>query len=214
MTAEECIGNRTRKLSAGLLKALKKRAFEGYFVETADEARELALSMIPEGSTVGYGGSYTVDQTGLKEVLRDGNYHLLDRDTAQTQEEKDALCRAAFGADVYLASANALTEDGVIINIDGNNTRVAPIGWGPKSVILIVGRNKLARNVEDGYARAKYTASPINAGRLVTATPCAVTGECAMCTSPECICCSIVFTRFSRQPGRIKVILVNEDLGF
>ena len=214
MTADECIRARTRKLAEKLSPALKKRFFEGYFAETAEEAKALALSMIPEGGTVAYGGSRSVDEIGLKDAVRNGGYRLIDRDNAKSEEEREDLYRQAFYADVFLASANALPEDGVIINIDGNNSRVAPIGFGPKSVILIVGRNKLARDVDDGYARAKYLASPVNAGRLNTATPCTVTGKCSMCTSPECICCSVVFTRFTRQPGRIKVILVNEDLGF
>lgn len=140
---------------------------------------------------------------------------VLDREGAPTPEEKKRLEKMIMSeCDYFISSANAMSEDGVIVNIDGNSNRVAAICYGPEHVLMIVGMNKVVRTKEDAYQRAKYIAAPINAQRFGLDTPCAKLGKCMDCQLEQCICCQILTTRYSRHKGRIKVILVNEDLGF
>ena len=150
-------------------------------------------------------------EIGLVEALKNGNYNFLDRDKA---EDKRAAMLAAYDADIFLSSANAMTEDGVLINIDGNSNRVSAIAQGPKKVIFIVGMNKVCNDVDAAMKRARNVAAPTNAQRFGLSTPCAKTGSCMNCKSPDTICCQILITRYSRHEGRIHVILVNDSLGF
>ena len=150
-------------------------------------------------------------EIGLVDTLKAGNYNFIDRDAA---EDKRAAMLAAYDADVFLASANAMTEDGVIINIDGNANRVSAIAQGPRKVVFIVGMNKICNDVDGAMKRARNVAAPINAQRFGLSTPCAKTGSCMNCKSPDTICCQFLITRFSRHADRIHVILVNDNLGF
>lgn len=195
-------------------EACKKRAMDAWYFSTKEEAVEKILELINEGDTVSWGGSETLKEIGIKEKLREGNYNLLDRDTVNTVEEKKEIARKAFFADYFLTSANAMTADGVLINIDGTGNRVAATIFGPENVIFVCGINKIEADKEKAIARAKNKAAAINAQRFSVSTPCAVTGVCGNCLSDECICCQIVETRKSRIKGRIKVIIVGESLGF
>jgi hypothetical protein len=157
------------------------------------------------------GGGMSVHEIGLVKALKEGNYNFIDRDE---YEDKRAAMLAAYDADVFLASANAMTEDGVLVNIDGNANRVSAIAQGPKKVVLIVGMNKVCSDVDGAMKRARNVAAPINAQRFGLKTPCSATGSCMNCKSPDTICCQFLITRYSKHPGRIHVILVNECLGF
>lgn len=201
---------RFEKLAPAVIAALEKRNHSAFYAATKEEACKLALSMIPEGSSIGWGGTMSAVAVGIIPALEAGNYKLLDR----AKGSSDDVMREIFFADFFLGSANALSEDGVIVNIDGFCNRIAAMAFGPKNVILFVGRNKVVRTADDAYQRAKYIAAPINAGRFDIKTPCKTTGKCADCLSPDCICCQVLTTRFSRIKSRYKVILINEDLGF
>ena len=194
-----------------VVKGLESRNMSGYSAKDCKEALEKALEIIAQGDTVTMGGAMSAHQIGLVDALKKGNYNFIDRDEAEDQR---AAMLAAYDADVFLASANAMTEDGVIVNIDGNANRVSAIAQGPKKVLFIVGRNKICSDVDAAMKRARNVAAPINAQRFNINTPCAVTGACADCKSADTICCQFLITRYSRTPGRIHVILVNEDLGF
>ena len=207
------IKKRYDKAGPVVVEAMKKRGFEAYYVSTAEEAREKALEIIPENSVVSWGGSITIDGIGLKQAVIDRGCKVINRDEAESPEERVELMRKALTCDVFLMSANAISEDGQLVNIDGNGNRVAALCYGPKEVIVVAGMNKVAGNLEEAYARARKFAAPVNAQRFNLATPCGKTGLCADCLSPECICSQIVVTRRS-SGGRIKVILVGEELGF
>ena len=205
---------RNEALGRRVVKALEARNMEAYYAETREEAVRRALELIPEGSTINMGGSATVRECGLTDAVCCGNYIFYDRDRAETPEEKTEIALKAFTCDWYLGSVNAMTEDGVIVNVDGNANRIAAYAFGPKNVLLIVGMNKVVKTEEDAMHRARNEAAPINAQRFGIDTPCVKNGSCFDCKSPECICCQIMITRFSRIPKRIKVILVDENLGF
>ena len=207
----EFITKRNELLAQKVIKGLASRNMCGHYASTREEALEVALSLIPEGSSVTMGGSMSVHEIGLKDALVEGNYQFIDRDA---YEDKRAAMLAAYDADVFLASANAITEDGVIVNIDGNANRVSAIAQGPRKVIFVVGMNKVCDDVDGAMKRARNVAAPINAQRFGLATPCAKTGSCMNCKSPDTICCQFLITRFSRHEGRIHVVLVNDDLGF
>jgi L-lactate utilization protein LutB len=196
-----------------VVKALKSRRFEAYFCETAEEAAKMALSLIPEGSSVSWGGSLTIREIGLLDRINAGNYILIDRDKAETPEERYEIMRRGFFCDTYLTSVNALSEDGILVNVDGIGNRVAAMTFGPKNVVVIAGMNKLCPSEEDAERRARKFASPANSIRLELNTPCVKTGLCSDCKSADCICTYIIKTRMSRPEGRIKVILVGEQLG-
>ena len=204
---------RNKLLAEQVIKALESRNMEAYYAENKEEALAKALELMPEGSSVAWGGSMSIKEIGLTQAVHDGNYVVYDRDLATTPEEKTEITKKAFFSDYFLASTNAISEDGILVNIDGISNRVAAIAFGPKNVIMIVGMNKVVRSEEDAMARAKHIAAPINAQRFGK-TPCTVTGKCSECKSPGCICCQTMITRFSLAPKRIKVILVNEELGF
>ena len=208
---DERITKRNALLVQKVIRGLGSRNMTGHYAATRQEALELALTLIPEGSAVTMGGGMSVHEIGLVDALKAGPYDFIDRDE---YEDKRAAMLKAYDADVFLASANAITEDGVIVNIDGNANRVSAIAQGPRKVILIVGMNKVCSDVDGAMKRARNVAAPINAQRFGLSTPCAKTGSCMNCKSPDTICCQFLITRFSRHPGRIHVILVNDNLGF
>lgn len=214
MTAEELIFTRNEKLAGVILKELKSRNMNGYYAKDRAEALDICRKLIPEGSTVTRGGSMTCDQIGLTDELRKGNYDFRDREKSMTPEDKRALELFAYEADVFVGSANAITEDGILVNIDGNSNRVSAYAYGPRKLVLIVGMNKVAPDLDAALKRARNTAAPINAQRFGLDTPCAKTGKCFDCKSPDSICCNFLVTRFSRNPERIHVVLVNDNLGF
>lgn len=198
-----------------LVKNLKARFFDACYCATKEEALQQALALIPEGSAVGWGGCMSAEQIGLVEAVRSGNFNTIDRDTAKTPEERVDLMRRALLSDVFLTGANAISLDGQMVNVDGNGNRVAAIVYGPKSVIVVAGMNKVVDTLEDAVTRARTVAAPINKQRFPNApTPCLVTGSCANCKSEGSICNQILITRSTRPAGRIKFILVGEDLGF
>ncbi len=207
----ENIFKRNELLAQKVIKGLKSRNMEGYYAAGKEAALALALSLIPEGSSVTMGGGISVHEIGLVDALKNGNYHFIDRDA---YEDRRAAMLMAYDADVFLSSANAITEDGVMVNIDGNSNRVSAIAQGPRKVVFIVGMNKVCDDVDGAMKRARNVAAPINAQRFGLSTPCAKTGACMNCKSPDNICCQFLITRFSRHKDRIHVILVNDSLGF
>lgn len=205
---------RNDALGTRLVKALESRNMEAYYVKTKEEALQKALELIPEGSQVSWGGTVSAQEIGLTKALHAGNYDVLDRELVQTVEEKEAIAHQALNCDWFIGSSNAVSEDGILVNIDGNSNRVAAFAYGPKNVLLIVGMNKVVKTAEDALSRARNEAAPINAQRFPLETPCRKNGMCFDCKSPQTICCQILITRFSRVKDRIKVILVDENLGF
>ena len=203
-----------KNLATTVLKGLEKRHMEGYYCDSIEEAKKLALSMVPADSSVSFGGSVTLDETGVLAALRSrDDITLYDRATATTPEENKKIMHDALSCDYYFMSSNAITTDGELINIDGNGNRVAALIYGPENVIIIAGMNKIVTSVEKGIIRTRNVASPQNCIRLDKDTPCKVNGVCGNCLK-DTICDQIVITRASRVPKRIKVILVGEDLGF
>ena len=198
-------------LAEKLIRELKSRNMTGYYAHTKEEALEQALALIPEGATITMGGSMSVKEIGLEAALKAGNYEFYDRDE-EPDKRKAALF--AYDCDVFLASTNAISEDGVLVNIDGNANRVSAMAFGPRKVIYIVGMNKVAKDVDAAMKRARGEAATINAQRFGLSTPCAKTGSCMNCRQPDTICCQFLITRYSKHNDRIHVILVNEQLGF
>lgn len=201
-------------LAEKTIEGLEKRNMQGFYAENKEEAVKIALSLIPEGSVVSWGGSATLQETGLINTLKNNNYQCLDRDDAENREEKEEIAHKALNADYYLMSTNAMTIDGQLINIDGNGNRVAALIYGPKNVIIVTGINKICDTYDSALSRARNKASIPNVIRFDCNTPCKKTGKCMDCLSPETVCCQFVHTRFSRIKDRIKVIIVGENLGF
>ncbi len=208
---DERIKKRNELLAQTVIKGLESRNMSGYYAGSAKEALDKALALIPEGSTVTMGGCMSAAEIGLTDALKDGNYDFIDRDK---ETDKRAAMLKAYDADVYIASCNAMTSDGILVNIDGNSNRVSAIAQGPKKVVFIVGMNKVCSDVDSAMKRARNVAAPINVQRFDLNTPCAKTGTCMDCKSPDTICCQFLITRFSRHKDRIHVIMVNENLGF
>ena len=205
---------RNKMLGEKIIKGLESRNMEGYYAENAEEALAKALEWIPEGSSVAWGGSMSIGEIGLKQAICEGNYQAYNRDAAKSPEEKRKIELITYDCDFFLASSNAITEDGVLVNVDGMANRVSAIANGPRNVIMIVGMNKVVKDVDNALSRARNEAAPINAQRFQLDTPCAKTGACFDCKSPDTICCQILITSYSKVPKRIKVILVNDELGF
>lgn len=203
-----------KNTAASIISHLKKRGMSGYFCETSEDVKSKITELIPDGSSVTWGGSETLVEAGVMDLLKDGNYDLIDRKSAKTPEESRALYGRIVCADYFLTGTNAITLDGQLINTDGFGNRVACLITGPAHVIVVAGMNKVCANVDDGIRRIHTKAAPPNAIRVGAKTPCASTGVCHDCLSPDCICCQTVITRKSRQPGRIIVILTAEELGF
>ena len=208
------VSMRNEKIGKKVCEALNSRGFCACYCNTKQDALIKALSFIPEGKTVSWGGCKSAEEIGLIEAVKNGNYTVLDRDTAQTPEERQQIMKQALTCDVFLSGTNAITETGELVNIDGMGNRVAAMTYGPNSVIVIAGMNKLVSNVMDAANRARTTAAPINAQRFDIKTPCKIDGACHDCNSPDSICSYIVRTRRCKPEGRIKVILVGESLGF
>ena len=202
-----------KKRGAILVKNLQSRHFEAYYCGTKEEALAKALELIPKGASVGWGGVMSAAQIGLLDAVRRGDYHAIDRERCTTQEEKLQAAKDSMFADVFLTSANGLSLEGEMVNIDGTGNRVAPIVYGPKEILVIAGMNKVCDTLEDAITRARTVAAPLNQQRFMLNNPCTVTGTCADCKSETCICNQILITRHCRPMGRIKFILVGEDLG-
>ena len=207
----ENVYHRNELLAQKVIKGLESRNMSGYYAADREEALRIALSLIPEGASVTMGGSASVSEIGLLDALKAGNYCYFDRSTAP---DSRAGVLAAYDADVFLSSANAITEDGILVNIDGNANRVSCLAYGPKKVVLIVGMNKVCPDPDSAIKRARNVAAPINAQRFGLSTPCSKTGSCMNCKSPDPICCQFLLTRYSRHADRIHVVLVNDALGF
>lgn len=207
----ENITKRNNLLAQKVIKGLESRNMSGYYAATKEEALKIALELIPKGSSVTMGGAMSAHEIGLVEALKGPDYNFIDRDKAT---DKRAAMLAAYDADFFLSSANAMTEDGIMVNVDGNANRVSAIAQGPKKVIFIVGMNKITKDVDSAMKRARNVAAPINAQRFGLSTPCTSTGSCMDCKSPDTICCQILITRYSKHKDRIHVILVNDNLGF
>lgn len=201
---------RNERLAQTVIKGLQSRNMTGYYAEDKEAALKQALELIEENSTISMGGCMSAHEIGLVQALQEGNYQYLDR---SKMEPREGLL-AAYDSDVFLSSANAMTSDGILVNIDGNSNRVSCIAQGPKKVIFIVGMNKVCDDLDSAMKRARNVAAPINAQRFEVKTPCKETGKCFDCKSPDTICCQFLITRYSRHTGRIHVILVNDNLGF
>lgn len=203
-----------RNAAEGIIKNLEKRNMEGYYFDDSASCVEAILNMMEEGSVVSWGGSESVKECGLMDAIQGDKYILIDRMTAKSPEEAREIFAKTVMADYYLMSTNAITMDGELINIDGNGNRLACLIHGPKHIIMVVGMNKLVSTVQEGYDRVRDIATPANTVRLNKNTPCAHTGRCGDCLSPDCICNQVVVTRRSGHPGRIKVFFVAEELGY
>ncbi len=207
----ENITKRNDLLAQKVIKGLQSRNMSGYYAADKESALKCALSLIPEGSVVTMGGAMSAHEIGLVDAITNGNYTFVDRH--KIKDPKEAIL-SSYTADIFLSSTNAITEDGVLVNIDGNSNRVSAIAQGPDKVIFIVGMNKVCSDVDGAMKRARNVAAPINAQRFDLDTPCQKTGACYDCKSPDTICCQFLITRFSRHKDRIHVILVNDNLGF
>lgn len=207
---DQFVNKRNELLAQKVIKGLESRNMTGYYAANKEEALQKALELIPEGSTVTMGGAMSAVEIGLVDAVMNGNYTFLNRNE---MEPREALLKG-YDADVFLTSANAMTDDGVLVNIDGNANRVSYIANGPKKVVVIVGLNKVCSDIDHAMKRARNVAATTNAQRFEVNTPCKKTGTCANCKSPDTICCQFLITRFSRHAGRIQVILVNDVLGF
>lgn len=206
----ENMRKRNEQLAKTVIKGLNSRNMSGYYAADKEEAVKLALELIPEGSTVAMGGCMTAHEIGLIQALENKKYHYINRDK---MTPRDSLM-AAYDADVFLSSANAITSDGIMVNIDGNSNRVSCIAQGPKKVVFLIGMNKVCSDLDSAMKRARNVAAPANAQRFDIKTPCKETGRCFDCKSPDTICCQILTTRYSRHEGRIHVILINDVLGY
>ena len=208
---DQNLQKRNELLAETVIKGLKSRNMTGYYAATKEEALKQVMDLIPEGGTVTMGGCMSAHEIGAVEALKAGNYNFIDRDE---YEDKRKAMLLAYDADVFLSSANAMTDDGILVNIDGNANRVSCIAQGPKKVFFIVSLNKVMSDLDSAMKRARNVAAPANAQRFNIDTPCKKTGKCFDCKSPTTICCQMLITRYSMHPGRINVVLVNDELGF
>ena len=202
---------RNELLAQKVIKGLESRNITGYYAESKEAALARALELIPEGSTICMGGCMSAVEIGLVKAVKEGNYNYVDR--TEAKDPREAMLKA-YNADVFLSSVNAMTNDGELVNIDGNSNRVSAIAFGPKKVVFIVGMNKVCGDLDEAVARARNVAAVANAQRFDIDTPCKKTGACANCKAAQTICCNFLITRYSKHPGRMHVILVNDSLGF
>ena len=205
------ITKRNELLAQKVIKGLQSRNMTGYYAATREEALRIALSLIEKGSSVTMGGALSAHEIGLVDAVKTGDYRFIDRNA---YADKRQAMLDAYDADWFLSSVNAMSDDGELVNIDGNANRVSAIAQGPKHVLFIVGMNKVCSDLDSAMKRARGVAAPTNAQRFGLSTPCAKTGACMNCKSPDTICCQFLITRFSRHKDRIHVILVNDNLGF
>jgi L-lactate utilization protein LutB len=205
---------RNAKLGPKVAEALKKRFFDAWYFDDPAEAVNKVVSLIPRDHTVSWGGSMTVAGLGIQERLAQEGYKLLDRDKAPTPEARVEIMRQALLCDTFLTGTNAISEDGQLVNIDGNGNRVAAMIFGPRQVIVAAGINKVAKTLDDALVRARTIAAPLNVQRFPgLQTPCNTSGSCANCASQNTVCNYLVTTRLCKPAGRIKVILIGKDLG-
>lgn len=198
-----------------IIENLKKRQMEGYYCPTRADAVQKAMELVAKDSSVTFGGSMTLSEAGIMDALHNrDDITFYDRSKAATPEEVQKIYREAFFCDYYFMSTNAITLDGELVNIDGNGNRVAALVFGPANVIIVCGMNKISTDIDEAIARVRNIAAPPNCNRLDRKTPCAVTGKCGDCLSPDCICNHTVITRRSGTPGRIKVLFIGEELGY
>lgn len=191
-----------------------KRFFESYYCPTKEDAKNKALSLIEEGSSVAWGGSMSIIECGLLDAVKTGNYIVYDRDLASTPEERQEIMKKSSCADTFLMSSNAVSLQGELVNIDGTGNRLGALCFGPKQVIVIVSLNKVMPDLDSAIKRARNAASPINAQRFNLDTPCTKKGACYDCLNEDCICAQMLITRICRPKNRIKIIFCGEDLGF
>lgn len=197
-----------------IIQNLSKRQMEGYYCKDKKTALEKSLELMPKGSSIAWGGSMTLLETGLMDAIQNGDYKIINRDLATNLDEQRKVYGEICTSDYFLMSTNAITLDGQLINIDGRGNRLAFLCYGPQNVIILTGMNKIVSDVESGFKRARDIAAPPNTVRLNRKTPCSVTGKCEDCYSPDCICGQFLVTRRSAVPDRIKVILIGEELGY
>lgn len=201
-------------LAKTMIKNLKNRNITGhYFDSSADLCAYLAKDL-PANAVISWGGSESIKESGVMDLLQSGHYSLIDRTTARNPQEAREIFSRTVLSDYYFMSTNAITLDGELVNIDGNGNRIAALAQGPAHVYIIVGRNKVSATVADAIDRVRNIAAPANVQRLSNKTPCFATGRCGDCQSPQCICSHTVITRHSCHKDRIHVFLVNEDLGY
>ncbi len=209
---------RNELLASKLINSLKKRNFKAYFCRNKHEANELILKSVSKDEIISWGGSITIDELGIKNILKENNYKLIDRDSAETNKEKEDLIIKSITSDVFLMSANAVSEDGEIVNIDKKGNRIAALCFGAERVFIVIGVNKIVKSLNDAVSRARNIAAPVNAQRIADIikmnTPCTSNGSCADCKTEDSICSNILITRLSCPKNRITVIIVNEELGF
>ena len=204
---------------------LKKNNMDFYYAPTKEDVKGIVKNLLKNGDVVTHGGSMTLKQCGITSLLNSGDYKYIDR-SAVDEDKLEQVYRASFSADVYLTSANAITESGVLYNVDGNSNRIAAIAYGPKTVIVVAGYNKIVKDLDEAILRVKRDAAPPNCQRLGNATYCFNPGECVSikdkaasemcdgCSSDDRICCNYLVSAFQRHKGRIKVIIVGDTLGY
>ncbi len=202
------------KAGPKVAEALNKRFFEAYYCSDRESGLQKVLELIPQNHVVSWGGTSTVDELGIKDALRQRGQAVIDRDTAEDAQERKEMLKKALTCDTFLMSSNAISSDGELVNIDGTGNRVAALCFGPDQVVVVAGMNKVAGDLDDAMGRARQVAAPINAQRFQLKTPCSVNGLCGNCKGADCICAQIVTTRVCKPAGRIKVVLIGEDLGF
>ncbi len=214
----ENINKRNEKIAQEVVKNLKRRNFEAFFCETKENALKKIIEIIQKDETVSWGGSVTLDEIKIKDFLENNNYKIINRDKAKTPEERKELLLKSLTCDVFLMSANAISAEGEIVNIDGHGNRISALCFGPKKVVIVLGVNKITKTLNDAISRARNFAAPINAQRVAgffkVQTPCLNTGSCCDCKSETSICSHILTTRLCYPKGRICVLIVNENLGF
>lgn len=196
-----------------LVKNLKSRHFDACYCPNSASALQKALEWIEDGSSVGWGGTLTAQQIGLLDAVRQGNYRFVDRNACKNAAEKKQAEYDCLTCDTFITSANALSMDGQMVNIDGIGNRLAAITFGPKSVLVVAGMNKVEDTLDAAINRARTIAAPQNQQRFDHKSPCKITGQCSNCKSQESICNQFLVTRLCKPAGRIRIILIGEDLG-
>jgi len=208
------------------IENLEKNNMQGIYVESGADVVPKIKELLTEGDTVAVGGSMSLFECGVIDLLRSGSYRFLDRYAeGLSRDDVEKIYRDTFFADAYICSSNAITENGELYNVDGNSNRVAAICYGPKSVIIVAGYNKIIKDIKDAVRRVKTTAAPANCVRLDCATYCKEKGECMSflsddtdiargCNSSSRICCNYVVSAYQRKKHRIKVIIVGEEMGY
>ncbi|MCL2857945.1 MAG: lactate utilization protein [Oscillospiraceae bacterium] len=203
------------KIIRNTLESLEKNNMVGYFVNESSELPALLSQLIPKGASVGCGDSVTLEETGVFEFLRRGDYDFYDKhQLGLTSEDKQAIYLKNFSVDIFITGTSAVTVDGKLFNIDGNGSRVAPMIYGPPCVIVVVGVNKLVSGIDAAIERVRQVAAPLDAKRLGKKTPCVTLGRCIDCNHKQRICNSFVLITGQFAAGRIKVVILGEELGY